>query len=138
MLWCQNAQNIKISKRKRKCALTETGTILKLVSGIWVGMGMTVVRTVGDGYRCLSPYRSLRRDHSRGLGGRRPRVSSGQRPQKGEVWGEVSPPQWEGLRRGVPLLRKCLEFFIGNGTFWCISRMFLRLRCLSHGPTLSK
>jgi len=36
-----------------------TGTILKLLAGIWVGMGIRVTGTVGDGYKYLSPCSSL-------------------------------------------------------------------------------
>jgi len=36
-----------------------TGTILKLVAGIWVGMGIRVTGTVGDGYKYLSPCSSV-------------------------------------------------------------------------------
>jgi len=36
-----------------------TGTILKLVMGIGVGMGIRVPGMVGDGYKYLSPCSSL-------------------------------------------------------------------------------
>ena len=35
------------------------GTILKLLAGIGVGMGIRVMGTVGDGYKYLSPCSSL-------------------------------------------------------------------------------
>lgn len=37
----------------------ETEAMLKLVVGIEVGMGMRVVKTVGNGYKHLSPCSSL-------------------------------------------------------------------------------
>ena len=36
-----------------------TGTILKLLAGIGVGMGIRVTGTVGDGYKYLSPCSCL-------------------------------------------------------------------------------
>jgi len=43
-----------------------TGTTLKLLAGIGVGMGIIATGTVGDGYKYLSPCSSLVRTE-RGL-----------------------------------------------------------------------